>query len=302
MKKQLTLMLCLALVLSLFAGCGSKSMDMMEMGNAAAAPEAMEAPGSADGSLTAGSTTTASPQLENQKLVRKFRLEAETETMDPLLAAVDSKITELGGYVESREIYNGSRYSGRSYRYADMVIRIPVDQLDSFVSHVTENANITSSNEEVDNITLKYVATQSRITALETEQTRLLELLAKAENMSDLLEIEARLTEVRTELENVSSQLRLYDNMVDYGTVTLHIAEVTEYTEVEEAPKTVWQRIAIGFKKSIRNVGTFFTDLFVVLIVILPYLSIPLVFGALVLLIIRLKKRKKKSNQKTDTQ
>ena len=66
-----------------------------------------------------------------------------------------------------------------------------------------------------ENVTLQYVSTESRVKALETEQTRLLELLENAETMEDLLTIEARLTDVRWELENYASQLRVLDNQVN---------------------------------------------------------------------------------------
>jgi hypothetical protein len=245
---------------------------------------------------TAGSTDV--PQLENQKLVKKVWLDAETEDLDQLLSAVDERISQLSGYVEEREVYNGSGTSRRN-RYANITIRIPVASLSEFVEHVTENANITSTNETSENITLSYVATQSRITALETEQTRLLELLAMAESMEDLLKIEERLTEVRTDLEEVTSQLRVYDNMVDYGTVYLDIREVREYTVTEE-PETVWERIGSGFVRSVKNVVTILRELFIFFIVAIPYLAVPALLVAAVILLVKLRKyRKKKKNKKT---
>jgi hypothetical protein len=75
-----------------------------------------------------------------------------------------------------------------------------------------------------------------------------LELLAKAEDMKDLLMIEERLTNVRAELEEVTSQLRVFDNKVDYGTVQLNITEVQVYTVVED--ETIWQRIGTGLKEN----------------------------------------------------
>ena len=293
MKKQFAVLLSILLVAAMLFGCGSASKE-----------NAMDAgygnmggtKGEISESLTDTAGTTSLPQQSGQKLVRKMRLEAETEDMDPLLKTIDEKIAELSGYVENREVYNGSQYDSYRYRHAEMTVRIPVEQLDSFVALVTEKANITARNETVDNITLSYVATQSRITALETEQTRLLELLAKAENMSDLLEIEKRLTDVRTELEEVTSQLRVYDNLVDYGTVYLNITEVREYTIIEE-PETVWQRIGRGFMKSLENIGDFFVELFVFVIVALPYL---LFIGAVVTGIILLIRHRKKKNKKDE--
>lgn len=243
----------------------------------------------ADGGV--GSSAVAVPQLENQKLIRTVRMEAETETLDPLLTAMDTKITELQGYVEHREVYNGSKNSRRTRR-VEMTVRVPADKLDVFLSHMQDNAHIVSTNETVENITLTYVATESRMKALQTEEERLLELMEKAANMSDLLQIEKRLTEVRAQLEQVTSQLRVYDNQVDYGTVELTVAEVREYTEVTE-PETVWERIGTGLKTSFEDLGTFFTDLFVFFIVALPYLAIIAVVLTVVLIIIRRRRRKK---------
>ena len=287
MKKRFTLLIVFVLVASLLFGCGAENGAMK-------APEdgmSMESMNSAD---IAGSTGSgALPQAESQKLVRKLRLEAETEDLDTLLAAIDEKITALSGYVEARDVYNGSQYSGRRYRSATMTVRIPVADMDSFVSHVKESSNIVSSNETVDNITLTYVATQSRITALETEQARLLELLAQAQNMEDLLTIEARLTDVRTELEEYTSQIRLYDNMVDYATITLNIDEVREYSVPEEEPETVWERIGTGFVKSLKGVGNFFVELFVFIIVASPYLLLIGVIAFIIVFFCRKKKAKK---------
>ena len=198
-------------------------------------------------------------------------------------------------------MYNGSQYSGRRYRHADLTVRIPADRLDQFVQHVSENSNVTNNKETADDITLSYVATQSRITALETEQTRLLELLASAQDMSDLLEIEQRLTEVRTELEKVTSQLRLYDNQVSYGTIYLAVSEVKEYTVVEE-PETVWGRIAAGFVESLKNLGKFFTELFVTLVVGLPYLILAGILLTAVILVLKNAKRKRKAKKESQEQ
>ena len=141
-------------------------------------------------------------------------------------------------------------------------------------------------------MTLTYVSTESRIKALETEQERLLELLSKAENMSDLLEIESRLTDVRYELENVTSQLRVLANKVDYATVDLYIDQVKVYTEVEE--QTVWQRIGSGFTNNLKELGEWLTDFFVWLVTYSPQLVI---FAVMAVVAIRLLRRRSRKRQ-----
>lgn len=299
MKRYLAWILSLLLVAGLLWGCGAESVS--NEAGAAAPPEKgdyyfaydseiADATVANQDNTTSNSTTEAPETTVTQKLVRKLRIEAETEDLDALLEQIDQKTAALGGYCENREVYNGSPSNSRRYRYATLVIRIPAEKLDQFSEHVSGVSNVTSSNETADDITLTYIATESRVKALQTEHDRLLELLAKAENMSDLLEIESRLTQVRTELEQVASQLKLYDNMVNYGTVTLNISEVREYTVVTE-PETVWERIGTGFMDSLKGVGIFFRELFVFVIVALPYLV--LIGIAVTLLVILIKKRRK---------
>lgn len=287
LKRILAISLAVLLITTLLAGCGAASYDGAMDYNGAMGSES--ASDMLTDSSTSGSTETVTPQ--NQKLIRTLYLDAETESMDAMLPQIEAKTAELGGYIEAREVYNGSAYSANRYRHASLTLRIPADKLDSFVSHVAESSNITSNRETTEDVTLNYVATESRITALETEQARLLELLSKAETMEDLLLIESRLTEVRTELEQVTSQLRLYDNLVDYGTIHLELEEVVEYTEPK--PESVWDRIGTGFMESLEGIGNGFTEFFILLIVSLPYLILIAIVVVIVLLIIKHCKKKK---------
>ena len=140
-------------------------------------------------------------------------------------------------------------------------------------------------------MTLKYSATESRIKTLETEEARLLELLAQAQNLNDLLILESKLADVREELEVVKSQLKLYDSLIDYGTVHLTITEMKEFTVVEEEEPTAWERISSGFVKSLQGVWKILTELFIFLIVALPYLVIP---AGILILVLVLRRRKQK--------
>ena len=226
MKRYLSLFLALALMAALLTGCGSSApeaankggyYDMADDAMWETSP-AMNAPmesGKDDGSLTSNSSLDSTPDT-GRKLIKTVHLTAETETYDDLIAAINGTITELGGYVESREV------SGSRRRSCSMTIRIPADKLDLFVSHVRENANVTNSTETALDVTLEYVDTEAKITALETEQARLLELLASAESLDDILAIEARLSDVTYELERYASRLRTLANQVSYATVNLY--------------------------------------------------------------------------------
>lgn len=236
---------------------------------------------------------TSSDLPEDRKLIQTVNMDVETEDLDAVLTQIQKRISELKGYVESSDIQNGSAYSDARYRSANMTIRIPAKSLNDFVDKVGEISNVVSSQKTVDDITLSYVATESRMKALQAEEERLLELMAKAETMNDLLTVEKRLTEVRTELESVTSALRVFDNQVTYATIHLSIEEVKEYTELKE-PETVWERIGSGLSKSMKNIGNFFKELFVFIVVASPYLLLTAIIPVGIITIVKLKNRKNK--------
>ena len=305
MKKIFSLMLCTALLLCLTA-CGGSSVNTAEtmaagvmMAEAAPMAPAMMA----DNSVSFKGAENQSATLpEGRKWIITIDMNVETDDLDTLLTDLDQTITGLGGYVENQSMHNGSTYASRRYRSASLTVRIPEEKADQFTGDLSGMANVVSRNLSREDITLQYVATSGRVTALETEEARLLELLAQAETMADLLEIEARLTDVRYELENYASQLRIYDNQIDYATIYLYIDEVQEYTPVEEP--TFLERIRTTFADALEGLGDGAVNVAVFLIGNSPYL---LVFGIILLVVIkvakkpmkiRIFKKKKKEEQK----
>lgn len=280
-RKTGTILLLTALLLSILSGCGSKSYDagspMENYEYADAVAETMAASRDFALAVTAeesgsGAENTADVLPENRKWVITMNIDTETEDMDTALDSLNRQIRELNGYVQEQNIRNGSTYSSSRYRSASLTVRIPAEQLDIFTSSLTEFTNVVSSNRSAEDITLSYVDTETRITALETERDRLLELMEQAETMSDLLEIESRLTDVNYELERYGSRLRTMDNQVSYATIYLSVREVKEYTPVAE--QTLWEKISSGFLDSLKGLGNGIVNFFAWIVIKLPYLVV----------------------------
>lgn len=266
MKARLRILGILLAAAVLTSGCGSASkesaasapmaMDMAMKEEAAVeeyyAEEPMEMEETATGGVAANSEVSETAQV-GRKLIRTFDINIETKEFDDVLSGIQVKVQELGGYIEQSSLDGGSKYYGHYNRYSNMTVRIPSDQLDGFVENVKESANVTYISESTEDITLRYVDTESRKIALETERDRLLELLEKAETVEDIITIEGRLSEVRYQLESYASQLRTFDNQVDYSTVHINISEVDRETNVE--PKTFWEEVSEEFDDSLYDMG-----------------------------------------------
>ncbi len=234
-------------------------------------------------------TTTENASTSNRKLIRNASLSVETKEFDALLNDLDSKIKEMGGYIENMSGSYGSKYSGyRSSKSANITARIPAGKLDEFIGHVGTTANITSRSESVTDVTLDYVDMESHKKMLMEEQDRLLEFLDQAESIEDIITIEDRLTNVKYQIDSMESQLRTYDNKVDYSTVDIYVEEVIDYTApTPEVEKSALERMTEGFMESLRSIGIGLREFGIWLVVHLPYIVLMAIIVFIALLIVR---------------
>lgn len=192
-----------------------------------------------------GAGETELYNTESEKLIRTVTMQLQTKEFDSLLTYLEGRVAELGGYVQNSQIY-GNSMDAFGYRSAALTYRIPQNHLDAFVSGVSENATVVRKSENAENITLRYADTEARLKSLQIEQERFLALLEKADTVESILVLEEHLTELRYEIESHASTLKLYDNKVNYSTVTIDISEVKRIVPVEKDP-SLWSRMKDGF-------------------------------------------------------
>ena len=134
------------LAVSLLTGCGGSSYD-----SAATAPmeepkqEAIEeeyyvtedaiVEESTAAGVETGTAVSETPQV-NRKLIRTFDIQIQTKEFDSVVAGIQTKVNELGGYIEQSSLDSGSAYYSHYNRYSYMTVRIPSNKLDQFVSNV----------------------------------------------------------------------------------------------------------------------------------------------------------------------
>ena len=298
LKKKMAKVLTGVLALSMLSGCGSASKKAMESAYDTAASNYSAAGGvyydsgeyeyAEEVSEENGSSqaeTVEKGETTGRKLIRNVDMDVETESFDALLASAQSQAEELGGYIESSSISNSSYASSTSAaRSARLTARIPSEKLDGYLAGISKQSNVTRKSESTEDVTLQYVDLQSHKKALLAEQESLLSMMEQAESIEDIIAINEQLTDVRYQIESMESQLRTYDNQVDYSTVNLYIDEVERYTP--GAAKSAGARIAEGFSANIYRVGSFFKNFAIEFIILLPILiAIAIVLGIAILIV-----------------
>ena len=307
MKKKNVLWTSMMMLLSanILAACGSSSGGTMSADTVAVEKYAYQESKSEvtlynnSGNRTEmnGIMEEAEPETENtkveteRKLIRTVEMNVETENYDELMENLEKQIQELGGYIQEKSAYHGSYY-GNSRRNADITARIPSEKLELFTKRIGEIGNVTHESESVEDVTLKYVDLDSHKKMLQAEQARLLELLENAQTMEDIIALESRLSEVRYQIESMESQLRTYDNLVDYSTVHLYINEVERYTPQQE--KSTWDRIKTGFTENVYNVTNGIKNFVIEFIIAIPVIAVWIVIISLAVFVGRVLRKIKK--------
>lgn len=220
---------------------------------------------------------------DNRKIIEKVYLTVQTKEFDVLHGKIESEIKTLGGYIEKSSV-SGSRDEGN--RFADLTIRIPSEKSSNFTAFISDNSTVTNKEIETEDVTLSYIDTESRVSALETEKASLEKLLAEAKDLSDIISIQDKLTEVIYEIESYKSQLRTYDSLINYATITVRIYEVDRVVVVEE--QTMWEEIGTNLRENFEDIGFGLKRFFIWFVSILPYMLLLGIIGLIPLVIVKI--------------
>ncbi len=270
--------------LSGFIGSNAKSADSIGMMNltSAVADEAgydydeVKATGTYGAAEDSANNRTDKPAFVSDRImVKNAYLNSQTENYKETVSEIIKKVDSLKGYVESQNEFSmaDERLNG------ELVLRIPSDKLEQFISYVEANTEVTNKNISSEDITDDYVNTDIRIKSLRTELDTLLSLLEKAQNLSDTIQIQDRITQVRGDLEYSEAMLKKMDSKVSYAQVSVNIEEV-DRTATQGSG--FFHDIKEGLKESLYNIVEGFKIITVWLVSSAPSIAITVLFAIIV--------------------
>lgn len=219
-----------------------------------------DAGGSADRAVnTSGSTLltsgnvengTAAHTADNAKIIYTTYLSIETKDYDWAYQQLNDTLSSVDGYLESSSEYTDSTDSTRTL---SLTLRVPESSYDAFVDAAEQAGSVTSKSESAKDVTTQYMDIEARLDNLTAQRTRLQELQASADNLTDLLQIESSLSDVQYQIESYQSQLNWYSQQVSYCTVNITLDEVETLTtgtsfaaRLADAAKNGWSNFTAG--------------------------------------------------------
>lgn len=196
------------------AGYESAAVESADLREAAPMPGASGAPVIPPGSPTA-------PDSVGLDLIRTGAIDLRARDHADAVGRARAATRSAGGTVVGEESARGaSRVS------TTLTLRVPAARFDALMAALAEiPGDVDRRSVRVDDVTRPVADVTARLRVRRAAEARLVELLAQARSVEDVLAVQTRLDAVREEIESADAQLRALRTDVALSTITLTVYE-----------------------------------------------------------------------------
>ncbi len=256
----------------------------MTLGSAEA-PMAEEAPAVQSLAVTAaGVEQTAqepretSVETAGRMIIYSADIYLDIVNYDETYESIVQMVGDMGGYVEDASTsfkYYDELEPENSLKYGRLTVRIPRTRFTGTVDYlgtvgIQKNLNIWSQD-----ITAQYRDISNEVANLEVRESKLREIMDKAEEVEDIITVERELSRVRGEINSYMGTLKNWESLVSMSTVHIDLNEVESLEpKIKPIDKTLLQKAKDGFVTSINQLKYMGERVFVGLVAFFPKLII----------------------------
>ncbi len=170
----------------------------------------------------AASESVAAEPTASQKLIRNASLEFEIQNFESAQDRIRVIAGEESGYIATS---NSARLSNGKVR-GQIIVKVLPDHLDRLLLKLRALGDLKNQSIATQDVTKAYFDTEARMRNSKRMEDRLLKMLDEAKGkVTDLLVVEKELARVRQDIEEMQGQIKVYDALVAYATVTITMYE-----------------------------------------------------------------------------
>ena len=253
--KNFILVFCLSVLLF---GCKEKASE--EPVDAVMVSESVAAEASADYSSSdqksmAAAAPSKSETVVETKIIKNADLRFESADLEKTYKAIAINIKKTNAIVQSD---SESKTDGGMFR--NLTIRIPSKNFEMFIADLSKGVAYFDRKEiSSKDVTAEYIDTDARIASKKKLEIRYLELLKKANKVTEMLEIETQLSTIREEIEAKEGQLKYLQSQVSMSTINIEFYKnmATESGVQVSFLSKFWNAIVSGFN----SIGVFILNI-----------------------------------------
>lgn len=260
----------------LLAGCSSSS-GMSSPSDGGGVPAVPQQDKSASGLAEDGAVATDAQVITTGWV--------SISVSDPVEASAEAVtiVEKNGGHIDNRSEQAGTDSQSAS---AQLTIRVPEDDVTGTLDELKKLGTVESVSISSTDVTAQTTDLDARITAMQGSVDRLLDLMAAATDIDDLIALESAISTRQADLDSLKSQRDLLGDQVAYSTIDLQL--YAEGAVPAGGPKDFWGGLVVGWNSLVAAL----TGSLVALGVALPWLLVLAVLAAITLIIIRVALRR----------
>ena len=272
---------------------GGAPMPAQDAVMPASAPEARVAEESA-----ANTGSGVSAAAVERIVIKNADLAIVVSDVEGRMKNIQIMAEQMGGFVVSSNLYQSYTSDYIEVPEAQIVIRVPSDQLEKAMDQIKKDTvEVQTENISGQDVTAEYVDLQSRLKNYEAAEAQLDEILKKATETEDVVNVFNQLVYYREQIELVKGQIKYYDEAAALSAISVRI--IAEET-IQPVVIGTWEPKGVALE-AVQNLVDFlkgFTEFLITFVIfILPVLIIIFVFLYLIFLGARALFRKMRGNK-----
>jgi len=163
------------------------------------------------------------------KVIKQGNISFETSDLEKTTQRVYQAVKNHNAQIQSDR--EGKNYQQSHYK--NIVIRVDNDKFESLIKEISQFVNYFDTKEVASqDVTERYIDIQSRLKTKKELESRYLELLKKATQIAEMIEIEKNLSKIREEIEAKEGQLNYLQNQVASSTIQIYFYKKTSDTGI----------------------------------------------------------------------
>ena len=170
----------------------------------------------------------------DRKIIQTASLDLEVEKVGQSFEEVGRIATSVGGFVSSSNF----SFQGEN-QFASMTIRVPATRYQDVLGQLRGlGVKVVSETSQANDVTEEFSDLNASLWNLEATESQLLLLLGRAENISEVLQVQDRLNAVRGSIEQVKGRIQLLDGLSELATISVHLSPVLVVATTNETGGT----------------------------------------------------------------
>jgi len=203
-----------------------------------------------------------------RKITKDATISIETDSADECYNKILNISKQYNGYIES----SSESSTSDNKKTINVVLKIPSNDFEDVIANIKSLGDVKTIRTISNDITEQYYDLESRIKNLEIQEEKLQELLKKASNISDILQVEDKLNEVMTQIDSYKNQIKIWDNMTSMSTINLTFVQVVPQTKFGNIfGRNILNDILNSVLKSLKIFFEFLKYVFIISIYLLPF-------------------------------